>query len=119
MPVLQPLKGQLLWNTIARSLAGVGTPVGEVNAVAWMRMMGRESVEYHRKTVIERGDDHPGQALAYYASLGETPLVWAGSGADGLGLAGAVTGQAYEAIFGPGGARCPQSGERLVKTTRP
>jgi hypothetical protein len=32
--------------------------------VAWMRMMGQESVEYHRKTVIDRGDDYPGRALA-------------------------------------------------------
>ena len=31
-------------------------------------MMGVDSVEYHRKTVLARGDDHPGQALAYYAS---------------------------------------------------
>ena len=54
--------------------------------VAWMRMMGRESVEYHRQTVIERGDDFPGRALAYYASRGETPLTWGGSGAEGLGV---------------------------------
>ena len=46
--------------------------------MAWMRMMGRESVEYHRKTVMERGDDHAGQALGYYASRGETPLIWGG-----------------------------------------
>ena len=44
-------------------------------------MMGADSVEYHHKTVIGRGDDHPGQALAYYASRGETPLVWGGAGA--------------------------------------
>jgi hypothetical protein len=25
--------------------------------VAWMRMMGAESVAYHRETIIERGDD--------------------------------------------------------------
>ena len=49
--------------------------------MAWMRMMGGASVEYHRKTVVERGDDYPGRALAYYASRGETPLVWGGSGA--------------------------------------
>ncbi len=42
--------------------------------------MGAESVEYHRATVLERGDDHPGMALEYYASRGETPLVWGGSG---------------------------------------
>jgi hypothetical protein len=36
--------------------------------------MGAESVAYHRRTVMERGDDYPGLALAYYASRGETPL---------------------------------------------
>jgi conjugative relaxase-like TrwC/TraI family protein len=87
--------------------------------VAWMRMMGRESVEYHRRTVIERGDDFPGRALAYYASRGETPLAWGGSGTEALGLAGAVTAADYEAIFGPGGARHPRGGEQMVKTTRP
>jgi hypothetical protein len=45
-----------------------------------MRMMGAESVEYHRATVLERADDFPGMALAYYASRGETPLVWGGPG---------------------------------------
>jgi len=56
-----------------------------------MRMMGRNSVEYHRATVLERIDDHPGLALEYYASRGETPLVWGGSGAKALGLSGPVT----------------------------
>ena len=56
-------------------------------SVAWMRMMGAESVAYHRATVLERGDDHPGQVLAYYATRGETPLLWAGSGSS-LGLTG-------------------------------
>ncbi len=70
-------------------------------------MMGAESVEYHRATVLERVDDHPGRAMEYYASRGETPLVWGGSGAVGLGLAGAVSAEAYEAVFGPGGARDP------------
>ncbi len=87
--------------------------------MGWMRMMGRESVEYHRQTVIEHGDDFPGQALAYYASRGETPLMWGGSGAGSLGLAGAVTAEGYEAIYGPGGARHPGNGERLVSTRRP
>ena len=40
-------------------------------------------------------------------------------GADSLGLAGTVTAEEYEAIYGPGGARHPQSGERLVTTRRP
>jgi conjugative relaxase-like TrwC/TraI family protein len=87
--------------------------------MGWMRMMGRESVAYHRQTVIEHGDDFPGQARAYYASRGETPLIWGGSGVGSLGLSGAVTGEAYEAVYGPGGARHPGSGERLVSTRRP
>ncbi|MCA1695164.1 MAG: relaxase domain-containing protein, partial [Actinobacteria bacterium] len=81
--------------------------------------MGADSVAYHRETVLTRGDDHPGQALAYYASRGETPLVWGGRGAEGLGLTGAVTDAQYEAIFGPDGACDPTTGERLVRTKRP
>lgn len=53
-------------------------------------MMETESVAYHRETVIDRGDDFPGAALEYYASRGETPLAWGGSGATSLGLSGAV-----------------------------
>ncbi len=87
--------------------------------MAWMRMMGVDSVAYHRDTVLGRGDDHPGQALAYYASRGETPLVWGGRGVEALGLGGAVTGHQYEAIYGPGGACDPTTGERLVNTRRP
>ena len=81
--------------------------------------MGVDSVEYHRSTVLARGDDHPGQALAYYASRGETPLLWGGAGARALGLEGAVTDEQYEALYGPGGACDPTTGERLVRTTRP
>ncbi len=84
-----------------------------------MRMMGAESVEYHRATVLGRGDDYPGMALEYYASRGETPLVWGGSGRAGLGLEGAVSPGDYKAIFGPGGARDPRTGERLASTRRP
>lgn len=84
-----------------------------------MRMMGAESVEYHRATVLGRSDDHPGMAMEYYASRGETPLVWGGAGRAGLGLEGAVSLGDYEAIFGPGGARDPRTGERLVTTRRP
>ena len=105
-------------------LQPVGLPTGspeseEVRPVAWMRMMGAESVAYHRRTVLERSDDFPGMALTYYASRGETPLRWSGSGATALGLDGPVSPAAYEAIFGPGGARHPQSGERLVQARRP
>ena len=50
--------------------------------MAFMAMMGANSVAYHEANVSLRADDHPGQALAYYASRGETPLVWGGSGAS-------------------------------------
>jgi hypothetical protein len=82
-------------------------------------MMGIDSVNYHRETVIERIDDHPGAALDYYASRGETPLVWGGSGAADLGLFGSVSEAEYDAIFGPEGARRPADGARLVNTKRP
>jgi hypothetical protein len=43
-------------------------------AVAWFAVMGAESVAYHESTVLGREDDHPGRALDYYSSRGETPL---------------------------------------------
>jgi conjugative relaxase-like TrwC/TraI family protein len=87
--------------------------------VAWFRPMGADEVGYHRATVLDREDDHPGAALGYYGSRGETPLRWGGRGAACLGLAGEVTPDAYEAAFGPGGFRHPASDERLVATRRP
>jgi len=87
--------------------------------VAWMRMMGVDSVAYHRETVVERGDDYAGRALEYYASRGETPLAWGGSGAADLGLGGSVSGHDYDAVFGPGGAVDPASGAPLVAAKRP
>ena len=87
--------------------------------MAWMRMMGADSVAYHRETVLGRADDHPGEALAYFASRGETPLMWGGAGARALGLVGNVTEIQYETLFGPGGAVDPTTGERLVGTRRP
>ena len=44
--------------------------------MAWFKTMGADSVEYHEQTVLGRADDHPGQALDYYGSRGETPLRW-------------------------------------------
>ena len=87
--------------------------------MAWMRMMGVDSVIYHRETVMERSDDHPRAALEYYASRGESPLVWGGSGAPELGLDGAVSETEYDAVFGPGGARRPSDNARLVNAKRP
>jgi conjugative relaxase-like TrwC/TraI family protein len=84
-----------------------------------MRMMGADSVAYHRRTILERADDYPGMALDYYASRGETPLRWGGSGTTALGLDGPVSPEGYQAIFGPGGAHHPESLERLVESRRP
>jgi conjugative relaxase-like TrwC/TraI family protein len=81
--------------------------------------MGAESVAYHEQTVLGRADDHPGRALDYYGSRGETPLRWAGAGAARLGLQGEVTPEAYRSAFGPGGFRDPLTGDQLVRTTRP
>src|SRR5690606_26965061 len=105
-----------------RMIAGRPVCLGacqETPAMAWMRMMGADSVEYHRQTVLDRQDDHPGAAIAYYAERGESPLVWDGGAAARLGLAGHVSVEHYEDIFGPGGARHPLTGERLVTTKRP
>lgn len=87
--------------------------------MAWFRPMGAEEVAYHQATVVGRDDDHPGAALAYYGSRGETPLRWGGAGAARLGLVGEVTPDGYEAAFGVGGFRYPTDGERLVATRRP
>ncbi len=87
--------------------------------VAWFRPMGADEVAYHQATVVGRGDDRPGAALAYYGSRGETPLRWAGSGAARLGITGEVTPDAYYAAFGVGGFRHPVTGERLVASRRP
>lgn len=87
--------------------------------MAWMRMMGVDSVAYHRATVMDRADDHPGAALSYYTERGETPLVWGGGSSIRLDLRGSVTAEQYEAIFGPGGARDPATGQRLASTKRP
>ena len=40
------------------------------------------------------------------------PKELGGSGAAGLGRSGPLTPESYEAVFGPGGARDPGSGER-------
>ncbi|MGH9229795.1 MAG: MobF family relaxase [Acidimicrobiales bacterium] len=87
--------------------------------MAWFRRMGVEQVAYHEATVVGREDDHPGQALDYYGSRGETPLRWGGAGAARLGLEGEVTRDTYRLAFGPGGFRDPLTGRQLVRTTRP
>jgi conjugative relaxase-like TrwC/TraI family protein len=87
--------------------------------VAWFRAMGVDQVAYHEATVLGRADDHPGQALDYYGSRGETPLRWGGAGAARLGLDGEVTPETYRLAFGPGGFRDPLTGHQLVRTTRP
>jgi TrwC relaxase len=87
--------------------------------MAWFRPMGIDEVAYHQATVIGRSDDHPGAALDYYGSRGETPLRWGGAGAAHLGLDGEVTTDAYAAAFGPGGFRLPDHRVPLVRSRRP
>ncbi len=87
--------------------------------MAFMRMMGADSVAYHQATILDRSDDHAGLALDYYGTRGETPLVWGGRGAARLGLDGPVDHDEYAAAFGPGGFQDPVTKHRLVSTTRP
>ncbi len=82
-------------------------------------MMGADSVGYHERTVLGREDDPVGNALEYYASRGETPMAWGGAGAARLGLEGEVDLAEWNAVFGTGGARHSESGERLVHCLRP
>jgi conjugative relaxase-like TrwC/TraI family protein len=82
-------------------------------------MMGAHSVAYHEHTVAGRGDDPVANALDYYASRGETPMSWGGSGASLLGLEGEVDMANWRALFGAGGPRHPDSSERLVACMRP
>jgi conjugative relaxase-like TrwC/TraI family protein len=91
----------------------------EVVRVAWMRMMGADSVEYHEHTVAGRGDDPVAASGHYYASRGETPMSWGGSGCGLLGLEGEVDLADYRAVFGIGGAHDPRTGRRLVGCLRP
>ncbi len=87
--------------------------------LAWMRMMGADSVEYHEQTVAGRGDDPVMAAAAYYSSRGETPMTWGGQGCGLLGLGGEVDLADYRSVFGPGGAHHPVTAERLVGCRRP
>jgi conjugative relaxase-like TrwC/TraI family protein len=87
--------------------------------VAWFRAMGVDQVAYHEATVVGRENDHPGQALDYHGSRGETPLRWGGAGAARLGLGGEVRTDGYRLAFGPGGFRDPLTGQQLVRTKRP
>jgi conjugative relaxase-like TrwC/TraI family protein len=87
--------------------------------MAWFRRLGVDSVEYHRDTVLGGSDDFPGQALAYYGSRGQTPMRWGPGAAARLGLAGPVSPEQFDALFGPGARRDPVTGEVLAATSRP
>jgi hypothetical protein len=73
--------------------------------VAWLRIMGADSVDYPPGHGAGPGRDHPGRALAYYASRGETPLLWGGAGAGLLGLQGAGDRRAVHRALRPGRRR--------------
>ncbi len=84
-----------------------------------MRMMGAESVAYHRETVLGRADDHPGAALGLLRQPGETPLRWGGAGAERFGLVGTVEDEAYAGDLRAGrrgrpGVRCPAGGDEAA-----
>jgi conjugative relaxase-like TrwC/TraI family protein len=87
--------------------------------MAWMRMMGADSVDYHEHTVAGRSDDPVAAAAAYYAAHGETPMTWGGTGRHLLGVDGQVDLADYRAIFATGGAVDPATGTRLVACRRP
>lgn len=87
--------------------------------MAFFRMMGADSIDYHRRTVLGRNDDYQGRAMQYYGSRGETPLVWGGRLAARLGLSGAVDDVGYESIFGPGGACDPDLGSAWSRPASP
>src|ERR1700729_515367 len=104
-------KEKNLWNTFATF--GWERLRGRVVGMAWMRMMGVDSVEYHEHTVAGRADDPVIAAAAYYASRGETPMVWGGRGRRLLNLDGEVDLADYRSLFGSGGAHDPNTGTRL------
>ncbi len=81
-------------------------------------MMGAESVEYHERTVLVGVTTIQGWPSPTTRREGRPR--WLGrSGAATLGLEGAVTREAYGAVFGPGGACHPVTGRRLVTARRP
>lgn len=86
--------------------------------MAWFRMMGVDTVAYHRRTVLGPTDDNPAAARRYFGSRGETTQEWGGSLAVRLGLAGKVIDDEYDAVFATGGAVDPHLGRRLVRTRR-
>ena len=82
-------------------------------------MMGVDSVEYHRETVGRRRDDHPGLARDYYGSGARRRWCGAAPAPLASGLDGVVDDDAYDGLFGPGGAVHPHESWRLVSTKRP
>lgn len=76
--------------------------------MAWFRPMGADEVAYHEATVLGRADDHPGRALEYYGSRGETPLRRCGTGAARLGLSGEVTVRGMGGRSGRAGSVTPK-----------
>ena len=62
---IHPLRGRVADTDLGQRVTRLrpfGREVGR--ALAWMRMMGAESVAYHRETVMGRADDHRGAAWA-------------------------------------------------------
>ena len=84
--------------------------------MAWMRMMGADSVAYHEHTVAGRGDDPVAQRPRLLRLPGrDTACAGAGRAPSaGPGRRGGPRAD-WRALFGPGGAATPRAGERLVR----
>ena len=75
--------------------------------MAWMRMMGAESVAYHRKHRARARRRLSGHGAGLLRVPGRDPAALGRHRRGALGLDGPVPPEAYEAIYGPGGARHP------------
>jgi len=92
----------------------------------WVRKLKPAMAEAQRELVVvppasgaRRRRRRRPSGMADHATSGRTPLVWGGAGAPSLGLAGNVTLAQYDALFAPGGACDPTTGQRVVEAQWP
>ena len=81
--------------------------------------MGAESVDYHRETVLGRADDHPGAALAYYASRGRRRCGGAAPAPSGSDWPARSRTRRTRRSSGRAAPVDPAFGVRLAATKRP
>lgn len=87
--------------------------------MAWMRIMGVDSVAYHEQTVAGRADDPVAAAAEYYTSRDETPMDRNASAPHSWAWSARSTWPTTRAIFGPRRSRPPPRCGRLVRCLRP